>query len=114
MVEAMQLDIFKMVMENLNLLIFVAGGYLFPDRRDYPGDKRTAGTAQHPDRFTGSGVVCGVYPGGVLCLCGYDGLPGDMVLCHCHDRDRICPGAGGNKRLDLCGRSVLEIPAQGG
>ena len=25
MVEAMQLDIFKMVMENLNLLIFVAG-----------------------------------------------------------------------------------------
>ena len=29
MVEAMQLDIFKMVMENLNLLIFVAGVICF-------------------------------------------------------------------------------------
>mgnify|MGYP000178591746 CR=1 FL=1 len=114
MVEAMQLDIFKMVMENLNLLIFVAGVICFLTVVITQVTKRTAGTAQHPDRFTGSGAVCGVYPGGVLCLCGYDGLPGDMVLCHCHDRDRICPGAGGNKRLDLCGRSVLEIPAQGG
>ena len=39
MVEVMQLDIFKMVMENLNLLIFVAGVICF-DRCDYPGDKK--------------------------------------------------------------------------
>ncbi|MFR7445125.1 MAG: hypothetical protein ACLUUO_19055 [Sellimonas intestinalis] len=75
MVEAMQLDIFKMVIGESQSPDFCGRGHLFPNCGDYPGDKRTAGTAQHPDRFTGSGAVCGVYPGGVLCLCGYDGLP---------------------------------------
>ena len=40
MVEAMQLDIFKMVMENLNLLIFVAGGICFPNLVITPSSSR--------------------------------------------------------------------------
>ena len=37
MVRSDAVGYFKMVMENLNLLIFVAGVICFPDRCDYPG-----------------------------------------------------------------------------